>query len=174
MSAIYRDTHHAVVRAMAVDAISDVATSWWQSQYKSGYVESLTMRHSDTEKLTKQERITQDCMTRAKIHRASAKASFYAITARYGADDKERAEAVNELVKLVVCDGVNDDFKRLAIWSWASANIKKGMMERLVNICEKSRRTFFRKKKIIVEQLDRFESAVKTDCDVVLSGLVIG
>ena len=165
--AIYRNEQHAIIRAMSVDSISTCKPQSWQKQYSSGYVEDLTKKHSDLERLTATERLTQDCMTRARIHRAASKGGFYAMVAKYGADEQERANAVNELVKLIDCDA-SSDFKRLIIWTWASIKIKRGFIERIVDMCEQSRATIFRKKKIIIEQLNDFEKAVVSDVCVVL------
>ena len=90
------------------------------------------------------------------------------MVAKYGADEQERANAVNELVMVVVCNGVSDDFKRLIIWTWASISIKRGFIERIVDMCDQSRATIFRKKKAIVEQLDELEKTVKSDLSAVL------
>jgi len=165
--AIYRNEQHAIIRAMSVDSISTCKPQSWQKQYSSGYVEDLTKKHSDLEHLTATERLTQDCMTRARIHRTASKGGFYAMVAKYGADEQERAIAVNELVKLIDCDA-SSDFKRLIIWTWASVKIKRGFIERIVDMCEQSRATIFRKKKIIIEQLNDFEKAVVSDVCVVL------
>ncbi len=166
--AIYRNEQHAIIRAMSVDSISTCKPQSWQKQYSSGYVEDLTKKHSDLEHLTATERLTQDCMTRARIHRVASKGGFYAMVAKYGADEQERAMAVNDLVRVVVCEGMSDDFKRLIIWTWASISIKRGFIERIVDMCEQSRATIFRKKKIIIEQLNDFEKAVVSDVCVVL------
>ena len=165
--AIYRNEQHAIIRAMSVDSISTCKPAQWQQQYSSGYVEDLTKKHSDLERLTATERLTQDCMTRARIHRTASKGGFYAMVAKYGADEQERAMAVNELVHLIDCDA-SSDFKRLIIWTWASVKIKRGFIERIVDMCEQSRATIFRKKKIIIEQLNDFEKAVVSDVCVVL------
>jgi len=165
--AIYRNEQHAIIRAMSVDSISTCKPAQWQQQYSSGYVEDLTKLHSDLERLTLTERLTQDYMTRARIHRVASKGGFYAMVAKYGADEQERAMAVNELVKLIDCDA-SSDFKRLIIWTWASIKIKRGFIERIVDMCEQSRATIFRKKKIIIEQLNDFEKAVVSDVCVVL------
>jgi hypothetical protein len=157
--AIYRNEQHAIIRAMSVDSISTCKPQSWQKQYSSGYVEDLTKKHSDLERLTATERLTQDCMTRARIHRVASK---------YGADEQERAMAVNELVKLIDCDA-SSDFKRLIIWTWASIKIKRGFIERIVDMCEQSRRTVYRKKRAIIEQLNDFEKGVITDTSVSLS-----
>ncbi len=165
--AIYRNEQHAIIRAMSVDSISTCKPQSWQKQYSSGYVEDLTKRHNNLERLNKMERLAQDCMTRARIHRVASKGGFYAMVAKYGADEQERANAVNELVKLIDCDA-SSDFKRLIIWTWASIKIKRGFIERIVDMCEQSRATIFRKKKIIIEQLNDFEKAVVSDVCVVL------
>jgi hypothetical protein len=170
--AIYRNEQHAIIRAMAVDAISTCKPAQWQQQYRSGYVEDLTKKHNDLEQLTATERLTQDCMTRARIHRVASKGGFYAMVAKYGADEQERAIAVNELVKLIDCEGVSDNFKRLIIWTWASVKIKRGVMERIVDMCEQSRRTVFRKKREILKQLDDFEKSLITDCSAILSDVI--
>ena len=166
--AVYRNEQHAIIRAMAVDSISTCKPAQWQSQYSSGYVEDLTKKHSETESLSANDRLTQDSMTRARIHRNTSQSAFYAVVAKYGADEQERANAVNELVRVVVCEGVSDDFKRLIIWTWASISVKRGFIERIVNMCDQSRATIFRKKKAIVEQLDELEKTVKSDLSSVL------
>lgn len=170
--AIYRNEQHAIIRAMAVDAISTCKPAKWQQQYRSGYVEDLTKKHSDLERLTLTERLTQDCITRSMLHRAATMGGFCAMVAKYGADEKERAMAVNELVALIDCDGVSNDFKKLIIWTWASVKIKRGFMERIVDMCEQSRRTVFRKKREILKQLDDFEKSVITDCSMILSDVI--
>ena len=166
--AVYRNEQHAIIRAMALDSISTCKPAQWQTQYSSGYVEDLTKKHIETESLSANDRLTQDSMTRARIHRNTSQSAFYAVVAKYGADEQERANAINELVRVVVCDGVSDDFKRLIIWTWASVSVKRGFIERIVDVCEQSRATIFRKKKAIVEQLDELEKTVKSDLSAVL------
>jgi len=171
--AVYRNEQHAIIRAMAVDSISTCKPSQWQSQYSSGYVEDLTKTHTETESLSANDRLTQDSMTRARIHRNTSQSAFYAVVAKYGADEQERANAVNELVRVVVCDGVSDDFKRLIIWTWASISIKRGFIERIVDMCDLSRRTIFYKKKLITQQLDELEKTVSTDLSVILKDVCL-
>ena len=171
--AVYRNEQHAIIRAMAVDSISTCKPAQWQSQYSSGYVEDLTKKHSETESLSANDRLTQDSMTRARIHRNTSLSAFYAVVAKYGADEQERANAVNELVKAVVCEGVSDDFKRLIIWTWASVSVKRGFIERIVDMCDLSRRTIFYKKKLITQQLDDLEKTVSTDLSVILKDVCL-
>ena len=171
--AVYRNEQHAIIRAMAVDSISTCKPSQWQSQYSSGYVEDLTKKHTETESLSANDRLTQDSMTRARIHRNTSQSAFYAVVAKYGADEQERANAINELVRVVVCDGVSDDFKRLIIWTWASISVKRGFIERIVDMCDLSRRTIFYKKKLITQQLDELEKTVSTDLSVILKDVCL-
>ena len=171
--AIYRDEQHAIIRAMAVDSISTCKPAQWQQQYSSGYVEELTKKHSEIESLSANDRLTQDSMTRARIHRNTSRSAFYAVIAKYGADEQERANAVNELVRVVVCEGVSDDFKRLIVWTWASISIKRGFIERIVDMCDLSRRTIFYKKKLITQQLDELEKTVSTDLSVILKDVCL-
>ena len=171
--AVYRNEQHAIIRAMAVDSIPSCKPAQWQKQYSSGYVEDLTKKHSETESLSANDRLTQDSMTRARIHRNTSQSAFYAVVAKYGADEQERANAINELVRVVVCDGVSDDFKRLIIWTWASISIKRGFIERIVDMCDLSRRTIFYKKKLITQQLDELEKTVSTDLSVILKDVCL-
>ena len=100
--AIYRNEVSAVVCAVNAGLTPILAIQSWQGQYKSGFVEDLTKRHSDTEKLNAIDKLAQDSITRARIKRNAKRECFYALVAKYGADDADRANAVNELVKL--CD----------------------------------------------------------------------
>lgn len=171
--AVYRNEQHAIIRAMAVDSISTCKPAQWQKQHSSGYVEDLTKKHSEIESLSANDRLIQDSMTRARIHRNTSQSAFYAVVAKYGADEQERANAINELVRVVVCDGVSDDFKRLIIWTWASISIKRGFIERIVDMCDLSRRTIFYKKKLITQQLDELEKTVSTDLSVILKDVCL-
>ena len=171
--AVYRNEQHAIIRAMAVDSISTCKPAQWQTQYSSGYVEDLTKKHSEIESMSANDRLTQDSMTRARIHRNTSQSAFYAVVAKYGADEQERANAINELVRVVVCDGVSDDFKRLIIWTWASISVKRGFIERIVDMCDLSRRTIFYKKKLITQQLDELEKTVSTDLSVILKDVCL-
>ena len=133
MTATYRNEQHAAIRAVSVDAISTCKPSGWQQQHSSGFVEELTKRKEEVEHLTPFDRLTQDCMTRALVHRTVTRGSFYALVAKYGADEQERAHAVNELVKLVSVDAT-DDFKRMMIWTWASVAVKRGVVGRIIDM----------------------------------------
>lgn len=164
---VYRDEQHAAIRAAAVDAISTCKPAQWQAQYSSGYVEELTKRHDDTEHLSAADRLTQDCMTRALMHRTVSRGAFYAMVAKYGADEQERAMAVNELVGLVQVKAP-DSFKRMMIWTWASVAVKRGVVGKIIDMGEQARATLFRKRRAILDQLQAFEDAALRDLAVVL------
>ena len=165
--AIYRNEQHAIIRAIVI--IPDYSSQWWQQQYKSGYVEELTKKHSDLERLSKKDKLTQDSMCYSRIHRNLARGGFHAMVAKYAINEKERANSVNELVELIDCKGVDKTFKRLIIWTWINKETKRGFIERVVDMCEQSRRTVYRKKRAIIEQLNDFEKGVITDASASLS-----
>ena len=167
MTATYRNEQHAAIRAVSVDSISTCKPSGWQQQHSSGYIEELTKRKEEVEHLAPFDRLTQDCMTRALVHRTVTRGSFYALVAKYGADEQERADAVNELVKLVSVQA-GDDFKRMMIWTWASVAVKRGVVGKIVDRGEQARRTLFRKRRAILDQLQGFEDAALSDLAVVL------
>lgn len=171
--AIYRNEQHAIIRAMAVDAISTCKPAKWQQQYRSGYVEDLTKKHNDLERLTATERLTQDCMTRARIHRVASKGGYFALVAKYGADEQDRANAVNELVK--ICEiSTTDEGKRLLIWLWAvEGKQRRGIIEQVMDFFNQvSRSTFFRRKKEVFIWLDDLESLVISEAKEVLGSVL--
>lgn len=167
MTATYRNEQHAAIRAVSVDSISTCKPSGWQQQHSSGYIEELTKRKEEVEHLAPFDRLTQDCMTRALVHRTVTRGSFYALVAKYGADEQERADAVNELVKLVSVQA-GDDFKRMMIWTWASVAVKRGVVGKIIDRGEQARATLFRKRRVILDQLQGFEDAALRDLAVVL------
>ncbi len=167
MTATYRNEQHAAIRAVSVDSISTCKPSGWQQRHSSGYIEELTKRIQEVEHLAPFDRLTQDCMTRALVHRTVTRGSFYALVAKYGADEQERADAVNHLVHLVEVKA-GDDFKRMMIWTWASVAVKRGVVGKIVDMGEQSRATLFRKRRVILDQLQGFEDAALRDLAVVL------
>jgi len=166
--AIYRNEQHAIIRAMSVDSISTCKPAQWQQQYSSGYVEDLTKLHSDLERLTLTERLTQDAMTRAKIHRAVSKGSFLAITAKYSVDENERIRAINELANMVESKA-SEKVKRLIIWMWACVAIRRGLREQIATTQEQSRITFYNRRREIFQQLTDFERQAVSDVSSILA-----
>lgn len=164
---IYRNEQHAVIRAAAVDAISTCKSSQWQSQYSAGFVESLTRKSDDTESLSAMDRLTQDAMTRALIKRTTKRAAFYAMVAKYSANEVERCQAIQRLADLIDVDA-SRRFKLVMIWSWASEAVRRGVVEQMVSAGDQSRRTLERKRRAILERLRALEDEVITDISVVL------
>lgn len=153
---IYRSEHHAIASAINITSGSACASQAWQGQHKSGFVEDLT-KSSNLEHLTREERIYQNMMMRSNIKRNNKKEAFYALVAKYGQDEKEKANAVNELVKLITIDLCDDKAKKLLIWLWVVDGKKRsGVIEDVSKtlIADVPRRTFFRKKKEVFEWLN--------------------
>ena len=144
--AIYRNEQHAIIRAMSVDSISTCKPQSWQQQYRSGYVEDLTKKHSSTERMSKMDKLAQDSITRAHIKRNTSNGCFYVLVAKYGVDEQERANAVNGLVGL--CDvNCTTEGKRFLIWLWAVGGKQRtGLIEQALDLFNGiSQRNFFYK-----------------------------
>lgn len=171
--AIYRSELSAIVCGVNAGVTPIVAVQSWQGQYKSGFVEDLTKRHSDTEKLNAIDKLAQDSIARARIKRNAKWECFCALVAKYSADEAERANAVNELVKL--CDiKCTEEGKRLLIWLWAvEGKQRRGIIEQVMDFFNQvSRSTFFRRKKEIFIWLDDLESLIRSEAREVLGSML--
>ena len=171
--AIYRSELSAIVCGVNAGVTPIVAVQSWQGQYKSGFVEDLTKKHSDTEKLNAMDKLAQDSITRARIKRNAKRGGYFALVAKYGADEQERANAVNELVKL--CEiSTTDEGKRLLIWLWAvEGKQRRGIIEQVMDFFNQvSRSTFFRRKKEVFNWLNDLESLVISEAKEVLGSVL--
>lgn len=171
--AIYRSELSAIVCGVNAGMTPIVAIQSWQGQYKSGFVEDLTKRHSDTEKLNAIDKLAQDSITRARIKRNAKRGGYFALVAKYGADEQDRANAVNELVK--ICEiSTTDEGKRLLIWLWAvEGKQRRGIIEQVMDFFNQvSRSTFFRRKKEVFIWLDDLESLVISEAKEVLGSVL--
>ena len=171
--AIYRSELSAIVCGVNAGLTPILATQSWQGQYKSGFVEDLTKKHSDTEKLNAIDKLAQDSITRARIKRNAKRGGYFALVAKYGADEQERANAVNELVKL--CEiSTTDEGKRLLIWLWAvEGKQRRGIIEQVMDFFNQvSRSTFFRRKKEVFNWLNDLESLVISEAREVLGSML--
>ena len=171
--AIYRSELSAIVCGVNAGLTPIVAIQSWQGQYKSGFVEDLTKKHSDTEKLNAIDKLAQDSITRARIKRNAKRGGYFALVAKYGADEQERANAVNELVKL--CEiSTTDEGKRLLIWLWAvEGKQRRGIIEQVMDFFNQvSRSTFFRRKKEVFNWLNDLESLVISEAKEVLGSVL--
>lgn len=171
--AIYRSELSAIVCGVNAGMTPIMAVQSWQGQYKSGFVEDLTKKHSDTEKLNAIDKLAQDSITRARIKRNAKRGGYFALVAKYGADEQERANAVNELVKM--CEiSATDEGKRLLIWLWAvEGKQRRGIIEQVMDFFNQvSRSTFFRRKKEVFIWLDDLESLVRSEAKEVLGSVL--
>ena len=171
--AIYRSELSAIVCGVNAGVTPIVAVQSWQGQYKSGFVEDLTKKHSDTEKLNAIDKLAQDSITRARIKRNAKRGGYFALVAKYGADEAERANAVNELVKM--CEiSTTDEGKRLLIWLWAvQGKQRRGIIEQVMDFFNQvSRSTFFRRKKEVFNWLNDLESLVISEAKEVLGSVL--
>jgi hypothetical protein len=168
--AIYRSELSAIVCGVNAGMTPIVAIQSWQGQYKSGFVEDLTKRHSDTEKLNAIDKLAQDSITRARIKRNAKRGGFYAMVAKYGADEQERANAVNELVKLCDIDCTAEG-KKFLIWLWAVGSKQRtGLIGQALDLFSSvSERTFFRRKKEIFNWLNNLEGLAISEVKEVLA-----
>ena len=171
--AIYRSELSAIVCGVNAGMTPILAIQSWQGQYKSGFVEDLTKRHSDTEKLNAIDKLAQDSITRARIKRNVKRGGYFALVAKYGADEQERANAVNELVKLCDID-CTEEGKRLLIWLWAvEGKQRRGIIEKVNDfLSQVSRSTFFRRKKEVFIWLNDLESLVRSEAKEVLGSVL--
>jgi hypothetical protein len=161
---IYRNEHHAIASAINITSGSGCVSQAWQGQHKSGFVEDLT-KASNLEYLTREERIYQNMMMRSNIKRNNSKAAFYALVAKYGQDEKEQANAINELVGLITVD-LCDKAKKLLIWLWVidgkrRSGVVEGVSKNLTG--ELSRSSFFRRKKEVFNWLNGLIELVVVD-----------
>jgi hypothetical protein len=171
--AIYRSELSAIVCGVNAGMTPIMTVQSWQGQYKSGFVEDLTKKHSDTEKLNAIDKLAQDSITRARIKRNAKRGGYFALVAKYGADEQDRANAVNELVK--ICEiSTTDEGKRLLIWLWAvEGKQRRGIIEQVMDFFNQvSRSTFFRRKKEVFIWLDDLESLVISEAKEVLGSVL--
>lgn len=171
--AIYRSELSAIVCGVNAGMTPIMTVQSWQGQYKSGFVEDLTKRHSDTEKLNAIDKLAQDSITRARIKRNTKRGSYFALVAKYGADEQERVNAVHELVKM--CDvNCSEDGKKFLIGLWAiNSKQRKGIVGQALDlfngVCE---RTFFYKKKQVFDWLNELEGLAISEAKEVLAGVL--
>jgi hypothetical protein len=91
---VYRDVGHAVARVMSIETIDGTKKQGWQSLYRSGFPET----RSGCSGLSTQERLAQDAMTRAALHRELPDLAWRLLVAKYSINDIEVAQAVHWIV----------------------------------------------------------------------------
>ena len=171
--AIYRSELSAIVCGVNAGVTPIVAVQSWQGQYKSGFVEDLTKKRGDTEKLNAMDKLAQDSITRARIKRNAKRECFYALVAKYGADEADRANAVNELVKLCDIDCTVEG-KKFLIWLWAvGSKQRRGLIGQALDLFNGiSQRNFFYKKKQVFDWLNHVEGLAVSEAKEVLGSVL--
>lgn len=154
----YRDEQHAIACAVGIDRLTTCSHASWQDQYRSGFVEELTNKPEETDRMTRIERLTQDAMTRAMIKRKVDHLAYLALVAKYGADETERARAINELADTIESKAPAK-LRRIFIWWWASASFRRGLRSGIMEDAAhgKHRSTLYRWRKEIVGRLNSLE-----------------
>lgn len=112
---IYRDTGHVIARIMSVETIDGTAKAGWQQRYQAGFPES---RQGGEAGLSEAERLTQDCMTRAALHRELPELAWQVLVAKYSINDAEVARAVHWIIPRVECPA-HHLFKLKCVTAWA-------------------------------------------------------
>lgn len=97
---IYRDAEHAIARIMSIETIDGTQKADWQRRYEAGYQEEPPAANPCP--LTASERLAQDAMTRAMLHRELKPEHWSVLVAKYSINQKEVAEAVHYLVPRAV------------------------------------------------------------------------
>lgn len=168
--AFYRSEIAAIICGVNAGMTPILAIQSWQGQYKSGFVEDLTKKRGDTEKLNAIDKLAQDSITRARIKRNAKRECFYALVAKYGADEADRASAVNELVKLCDID-CTEEGKKFLIWLWAvEGKQRRGLIGQALDLFNGiSQRNFFYKKKQVFDWLNELEGLAISDAKEVLA-----
>lgn len=111
---IYRDVGHVIARVMSIDTIDGTKNPGWQRRYQAGFPES----RPGGEGLSPEERLTQDSMTRAALHRELPALAWQVLVAKYSINDVEVAQAVHWLIARVECPA-HHLFKMKCITAWA-------------------------------------------------------
>ena len=91
---VYRDAGHCIARTMSIETNDSTAKAAWQLKYKSGYPELP----GEGSGLSAQERLTQDAMTRAMLHRYLTEWEWNCLLARFSINDNEVKQAVGWII----------------------------------------------------------------------------
>lgn len=113
---VYRDAAHAIARIMAIETIDGTKKASWQRQYEPGFAEEPPA--SNPCPLSDSERLTQDSMTRSRVHKELSPILWAALVAKYSINTNEVAEAVQYLVPRAVTQA-HHLFRMKAVTAWA-------------------------------------------------------
>lgn len=111
---VYRDVGHVIARVMSIETIDGTKKAGWQQRYQAGFPES----RPGGEGLTEHERLTQDSMTRAALHRELPELAWQVLVAKYSINDVEVAQAIHWLVPRIACPA-HHLFRMKCVTAWA-------------------------------------------------------
>ena len=111
---VYRDAGHCIARCMSIETNDGTAKSGWQMKYQSGFPETP----GEGSGLSAEERLTQDSMTRAMLHRELTALQWNVIVAKYSINDREVGEAVRWLIPRIESPA-HRLFVTKAVTAWA-------------------------------------------------------
>lgn len=111
---VYRDVGQAVARVFSIETVDGTAKALWQDQYQSGWPE-LREKGSG---LSSGERLAQDSMTRAALHRELPEICWHVLTAKFSINDHEVGESIRWLVPRIVSPA-HHLFKMKCVSAWA-------------------------------------------------------
>lgn len=114
-TAVYRGIETVMARIMSIETIDGTAKAGWQMQYKNSYEEARIYNPCP---LSPEEMLTQDCMTRALLHRILGREEWAALCAKYSINDNEVIESVQWLIPRVVSPA-HHLFKSKCVTAWA-------------------------------------------------------
>ena len=153
----YRNVDHAVSSAVSVGSVGVPAAAKWQSQYSTGFVESLTAKNDDTIKMSRSDRLLQAALTAKAIHEETNDIQWAAFLAKYSQLEAVQVSCIQKLADYVSSD-MPRHFILLSVSSWASTALRKLITEKILTMdSEKSRRTIFRRRNHIHKQLRDLE-----------------
>lgn len=112
---IYRDVGHVIARVMSIDTIDGTKKAGWQQRYQAGFPDG---RGGFGAGLSEQERLTQDSMTRAALHRELPQLAWQVLVAKYSINDAEVARAIHWIIPRVECPA-HHLFKMKCTTAWA-------------------------------------------------------
>lgn len=113
---IYRDAAHAIARIMSIETIDGTKKASWQRQYSAGFVEGEAPANPCP--LSDSERLTQDSMTRSRLHAELSPVHWAVLVAKYSINQVEVAEAVHYLVPRAVTPA-HHLFRMKCVTAWA-------------------------------------------------------
>ncbi|WP_339521752.1 hypothetical protein [Pseudomonas sp. EA_35y_Pfl2_R111] len=111
---VYRDVGHVIARVMSIETIDGTKKAEWQRQYQAGFPEARGVGDG----LTESERLTQDSMTRAALHRELPDLAWQVLAAKYSINEVEVAQAIHWLVPRIVCPA-HHLFRMKCVTAWA-------------------------------------------------------